>query len=95
MSDETAQGIFANLAVMNHTESEFVMDFVYLQPNAPRGKVRSRIIMTPEQLKKFNFALQDNIQKYEKNYGKIKLKENSFKSRVTDITAAKSTGEKQ
>ena len=73
LSDEMTTGVFANLAILNHSDSEFVMDFVYLQPNTPKGKVRARIIMTPEQIKRFMMAVGDNLNKYEQKFGPIKI----------------------
>ena len=72
LSEDLAQGVFANLAIINHTDSEFVLDFVYLQPNTSKGKVRSRVIMTPSHLKQFLLALQDNFTKFEARQGLVK-----------------------
>ena len=72
LDDVTAQGIYANLAMIGHTETEFTMDFIYLQPQQPKGKVRSRIISTPNHAKRFLMALDENIKKYEKSFGPIK-----------------------
>ena len=74
LDDQTAQGIFTNLVVINHTDSEFVLDFIYMQPNAPKGKVSSRIILTPEHAKRTYLALQDNLQKFEAKFGGIEIK---------------------
>ncbi|MBL8993425.1 MAG: DUF3467 domain-containing protein [Spirochaetia bacterium] len=74
LSEETAQGQYSNLAILNHTESEFVLDFVFLQPNTPKGKILSRVILTPEHAKKFHLALEDNLKKYEAKMGEIRLR---------------------
>ena len=76
LTEDVAQGIFANLAIINHTDAEFVLDYVYLQPNTPKWKVRSRIIMTPEHIKRFMLAINDNVNKFEEKFGEIKLRTN-------------------
>ena len=72
LSDETAQGTYSNLAIISHSPSEFVLDFVRIVPGAPKAKVKSRIIVTPERAKALLEALADNLKKYEANFGKIK-----------------------
>lgn len=74
LSEETAQGDYSNLAIINHSESEFVLDFVFLQPNVPKGKIHSRIIMTPDHAKRFQLALEDNLKKFENKFGEVRLK---------------------
>tara|TARA_B100001245_G_C22735693_1_gene356940 strand:- start:88 stop:426 length:339 start_codon:yes stop_codon:yes gene_type:complete len=72
LTDDIAQGTYANLAMIAHSSSEFVIDFIQLIPGVPKAKVKSRIIITPEHAKKFSSALLDNISKYEKKYNEIK-----------------------
>jgi len=72
LSDEVAQGIYSNLAVITHSSSEFVIDFIRLMPGVPKAQVKSRIILTPEHTKRLVAALQDNISKYEAAHGVIK-----------------------
>lgn len=72
LDEEIAQGIYANLAVVNHNESEFVIDLIFVQPQAPRAKVRSRVILSPHHAKRFVAALKENISRYEKSFGEIK-----------------------
>jgi hypothetical protein len=72
LSEEVAQGVYSNLAVISHSPSEFVVDFVRIMPGIPKAKVKSRIILTPEHAKRLLMALQDNINKYESMHGKIK-----------------------
>ena len=72
LSEEIAQGIYSNLAVITHSSSEFVVDFVRIMPGVPKANVKSRIILTPEHAKRLLFALQDNIKKYETVNGTIK-----------------------
>ncbi|MCX5778516.1 MAG: DUF3467 domain-containing protein [Elusimicrobia bacterium] len=66
-----AQGAYANLAMISHSEGEFVLDFIFLQPQTPKAKVRSRVITSPAHAKRIIAALQDNIAKYEARFGTI------------------------
>jgi hypothetical protein len=79
LSEEIAEGIYSNLAMIAHSNSEFVIDFIRLMPGVPKAKVKSRIIITPEHAKRFVLALQDNIQKYENTFGPIKRTEDAPK----------------
>jgi len=63
MTDEVAQGTYSNLAVISHSSSEFILDFVRIVPGVRKGNVKSRVIMTPEHAKRLLFALQENIVK--------------------------------
>ncbi len=65
LSDEMAQGTYANLAVISHSSSEFILDFIRVVPGAPKAKVKSRVILTPDNAKRLLHALQDNIEKFE------------------------------
>ncbi|HAH05913.1 MAG TPA: DUF3467 domain-containing protein [Elusimicrobia bacterium] len=69
--DATAQGVYANLAGVMHTETEFVLDFLFLQPNQPKAKLRSRIISSPLHTKRMLAALADNVRMYEERFGLI------------------------
>ena len=71
LDEEMAQGAYVNLAVVNHNDSEFVVDLIFVQPQAPRAKVRSRVILSPQHAKRFVAALQENINRYEQNFGEI------------------------
>ena len=73
LAPEVAEGSYSNLAIVAHSSSEFVVDFVRMMPGQKSANVQSRIIMTPENTKKLLFALQENIAKYEKQFGTIKL----------------------
>ncbi|UCD84705.1 MAG: DUF3467 domain-containing protein [Deltaproteobacteria bacterium] len=73
LDEEMAQGVYVNLAMVNHTETEFTIDFIYVQPQNPRGKVRARVISSPNHTKRLINALLDNMQKYEDKFGKIEL----------------------
>lgn len=69
--DATAQGVYANLAGVMHTETEFVLDFLFLQPNQPKAKLRARVISSPVHTKRLLAALADNVRKYEERFGPI------------------------
>ena len=71
IDDVTAQGAYCNFAIVNHSDAEFVVDFIYLQPMQPKAKVRSRIITTPKHAKKLVSALLENIKRYEEKFGPI------------------------
>lgn len=71
LNEDTAGGIYSNLAVITHSNSEFVLDFIQVMPGVPKAKVKSRIIMNPQHAKRLMNALQDNIQKFESTHGKI------------------------
>ncbi len=73
LSNEIAEGTYANLAVIAHSTSEFVLDFIRIMPGVAKAKVNSRVIMTPEHAKRLAIALEDNIIKYEKQFGQIRL----------------------
>ena len=78
LSEEIAEGIYSNLAIISHSTSEFVVDFIRIMPGTPKANVKSRIILTPEHAKRLLFALQENIAKFEKQNGKIKIADNGF-----------------
>ena len=69
LNEEVAEGIYANLAIITHSHSEFVVDFIRVMPNVPKAKVQSRIIMTPQHAKRLMNALRENIGKFEQAYG--------------------------
>ncbi|MFN5628947.1 MAG: DUF3467 domain-containing protein [Bacteroidota bacterium] len=71
LSEEIAEGNYSNLAIISHSPSEFVIDFIRVLPNVPKAKVKSRIILTPQHAKRLMMALKDNIQKFESQFGKI------------------------
>ncbi|MBZ9628098.1 DUF3467 domain-containing protein [Psychroflexus sp. CAK57W] len=75
IDDDVAQGIYSNLAIINHSQTEFVLDFVNIMPGSPKNKVRSRIILTPQHAKRLLRALNDNINRFEKSQGPIKEQE--------------------
>lgn len=73
LDEATAQGVYANLVMINHSENEFVFDFAYLQPSAPVAKVRARIISSPRHTKRLLAALQKNVARYEERFGTIEI----------------------
>ena len=76
LSEEVAQGVYSNLAVITHSSSEFVLDFVRIMPGIPKANVKSRIILTPEHAKRLLMALQDNLKKFESINGPVNIKGN-------------------
>ena len=72
LKEDVAQGVYSNLAVITHSSSEFVLDFIRVMPGVPKAEVKSRIILTPEHAKRLLHALQDNISKYESVHGPVK-----------------------
>lgn len=72
LSPEIAEGTYSNLAIINHSNSEFVVDFVNIMPGLPKAKVKSRIILTPQHAKRLAQALIDNINRFEAEVGDIK-----------------------
>lgn len=72
LDEQTAQGTYSNLAIINHSVSEFVVDFVNIMPGAPKSKVKSRIILTPQHAKRFLKALGENVSRFENMHGEIK-----------------------
>ena len=72
LDENLAQGTYSNLVLINHSVSEFVVDFINVMPGVPKAKVKSRIILTPQHAKSFSNALNENIIRFEKSYGEIK-----------------------
>jgi len=72
LSEEIADGIYANLAVITHSSSEFVVDFIKIMPGMPKAKVKSRIVLTPQHAKRLLMALGENIHRFESAHGEIK-----------------------
>jgi len=73
LDDDVAQGVYSNLALINHSENEFIIDFIFVQPQQPKAKVRARIITSPKHIKRLALALSENIAKYEARFGKIEI----------------------
>ncbi|HXN41637.1 MAG TPA: DUF3467 domain-containing protein [Myxococcaceae bacterium] len=75
LDDAVADGQYINMALVNHTETEFTLDFIYVQPQQPKARVRSRIITNPKHMKRLLMAMQDNVAKFEAKFGSIVLVE--------------------
>jgi hypothetical protein len=73
LDDDVANGHYVNMALVNHTETEFTLDFIYVQPQQPRARVRSRIITNPKHMKRLLLAMQDNVAKFESRFGPIEI----------------------
>jgi ribonuclease BN (tRNA processing enzyme) len=71
ISEEIAEGTYANLAIITHSHAEFVIDFVNVMPGTPKSKVKSRIIFTPMHAKRFMKAMAENIERYESAHGVV------------------------
>ena len=72
LDEKTAEGIYSNLAIINHSVSEFIVDFISIMPGAPKAKVKSRIILTPQHAKRLSKAIAENVKRFEKSHGEIK-----------------------
>ncbi|MEW5855407.1 MAG: DUF3467 domain-containing protein [Myxococcota bacterium] len=66
-----SNGVYTNLAMVNHTETEFILDFLFVHPQQPKATVRARVISSPKHTKRLWLALQDNLAKYESRFGEI------------------------
>ena len=73
--ENLVDGVYSNVALVTHTGSEFVLDFIHLLPNTPKAKVRARILVAPEHTKRLMLALKENIAHYETQFGEIKFPE--------------------
>jgi len=76
LSEEVAEGTYSNLAIITHSNSEFVVDFVKILPGIPKGKVKARIILTPQHARRLLDALTDNLKRFEENFGEIETNDN-------------------
>jgi len=73
LNEEIAEGTYSNFAIITHSQSEFIIDFVRMMPGVPKGKVKSRIILAPQHAKRLLMALGDNISRFEEAFGEIEL----------------------
>ena len=73
LDDDTSKGMYVNLALVNHTQGEFTIDAMYVQPQQPLANVRARLISSPHHTKRLMRALQENVRKYEERFGPIEL----------------------
>ena len=72
LDEKVAEGTYSNLAIINHSMSEFIVDFINIMPGVPKAKVKSRIILTPQHAKRLLKALNDNVNRFESAHGEIK-----------------------
>jgi hypothetical protein len=91
LSEDVAQGTYSNLAIITHSPSEFVVDFILVMPGIPKANVKSRVILTPEHTKRLMMALQENIHKYEAMHGSIQIHEGQ--SNIMPMTFSGPTGQ--
>ncbi|TAE51262.1 MAG: DUF3467 domain-containing protein [Bacteroidetes bacterium] len=75
LSAEVARGVYSNLAVISHSDSEFVVDFIQIISGTPKAEVRSRVIMSPQNMKRLLLAMVENVEKYERQHGEIRINE--------------------
>lgn len=73
LDEQIAQGNYCNLAIIAHSTSEFILDFATMLPGLPKARVKSRVVLTPEHAKRLLLSLQENITRYESNFGKINI----------------------
>ena len=71
IDESVANGLYANMALVNHTDAEFTLEFIYVQPQQPKASVRARIITSPRHMKRLLAAMTDNLQKYEARFGTV------------------------
>lgn len=85
LKDEVAQGTYANLAIISHSSSEFILDFIRVMPGMPKANVQSRIILSPEHAKRLKQALEENIAKYERVFRPVTLPEERLVSPIGNV----------
>ena len=82
LTPDVAQGVYTNMAMVSHSSSEVVIDFIKMLPGMQKASVQSRVLMAPEHAKRLLMALQDNLMRYEQNFGTIRIHEPSSKGRT-------------
>ncbi|MGX8695341.1 MAG: DUF3467 domain-containing protein [Prevotella sp.] len=82
LTPDKAQGEYANFAIITHSSSEFIVDFARMMPGLQKAQVRSRVILAPEHAKRLLGALQENIMRYERTFGQIKIPQSNQESRT-------------
>tara|TARA_Y100000589_G_C26756054_1_gene467814 strand:+ start:133 stop:465 length:333 start_codon:yes stop_codon:yes gene_type:complete len=80
LNEDVAEGVYTNLAIISHSNSEFIMDFVNIMPGVPKAKVKSRVVMSPQNTKRLIYALNENIKKFENMHGTVKMDNSPNKS---------------
>jgi hypothetical protein len=97
LGEKEAEGIYANMVMIGHSPNEMIIDFIRMMPGSPKAKVQSRIIMTPAHAKMLRKTLDDNIKKYEGQFGEIKVHagQDPLTGKNIGFESADSTGEKK
>lgn len=85
LKEEIAQGTYSNLAIITHSSSEFILDFIRVMPGMPKADVQSRIVLAPEHAKRLLRALEENIGKYERIFGSIRIPDEQPLSPFTNV----------
>lgn len=93
LDDSIAQGEYANLAIISHSSSEFVLDFAALMPGVPKAKIKSRIILAPEHAKRLLLSLQENVTRYESAMGRIDIPSAPSQDSDSQVTLGFNMGE--
>ncbi len=88
LSDELVQGKYANLAIISHSTTEFIIDFASMLPGMQKAKVSSRVILTPEHAKRLLYSIQENIARYETNHGPIEMHQREMAQAITPVGEA-------
>ena len=86
LTAEVAQGVYANLAVITHSSSEFILHFARVLPGLPKAGIKSRVILAPEHVKRLLLALQDNVSKYEQQFGPIRVQQERNRTYVPPMS---------
>ena len=87
LKENVAQGTYANLAVITHSSSEFILDFISIMPGVPKAEVQARVILAPEHAQRLLRALEENITKYERSFGQIRVSDTTPLPPLTGVTA--------
>ncbi len=88
LSDDLVQGKYANLAIISHSTTEFIIDFASMLPGMQKAKVSSRVILTPEHAKRLLYSIQENISRYESNHGAIEMHQREAAPQITTVGEA-------
>jgi hypothetical protein len=86
LTEKVGRGMYANLVVINHSQSEFILDFIQVMPNVPKAKVKSRIILNPQHAKSLISALQENVKKFESEFGSIQNRNSNLGNNINFLT---------
>lgn len=87
LTEEMASGVYCNLAIITHSQTEFILDFVQMMPGVPKAKVQSRVLLHPLHAKRLLMALNENVNRFEDQFGEIELEEPGFPLNLGGPTA--------